>query len=65
MSGGGALAEGGSSTADLFQQNTAQSGRQSNHCGNPNNLTLTATGSRAESKCIAVDRSANVGTVIS
>ncbi|MEV6319401.1 hypothetical protein [Streptomyces sp. NPDC051776] len=63
VSGGGALAEGGSSTADLFQQNTAQTGRQSNHCGNPNNLTLTATGSRAQSHCTAADRSTNIGTI--
>ncbi|MEV6318594.1 hypothetical protein [Streptomyces sp. NPDC051776] len=61
--GVGALAEGGSSTADLFQQNTAQSGRQNNNCGNPNNLTLTATGSRSTTQCIAVDRSTNIGTI--
>ncbi|MEV6317853.1 hypothetical protein [Streptomyces sp. NPDC051776] len=60
---GGAEAQGGSSTADLFQQNTAQSGRQSNHCGNPNNLTLTATGSRVQSQCIATDSSTSIGTI--
>ncbi|MEV6319267.1 hypothetical protein [Streptomyces sp. NPDC051776] len=60
-SDGGALAEGGSSTDDLFQQNTAQTGRQSNHCSNPNNLT--ATGSRAQSHCTAADRSTNIATI--
>ncbi|GAB2768475.1 hypothetical protein [Streptomyces bullii] len=59
----GAKAEGGSSALDLFQQNTAQSGRQNNNCGNPNNLTLTATGSRTQTECVAVDRSTNIGSV--
>ncbi|MEV6318365.1 hypothetical protein [Streptomyces sp. NPDC051776] len=62
--GGGAKAEGGSSTAGLFQQNVAQEGRQNNNCNNPNNLTLTIdSGSRAEGKCIAVDRSTSFRTV--
>ncbi|MEV6316752.1 hypothetical protein [Streptomyces sp. NPDC051776] len=61
--GGGAKAEGGSATADLFQQNTAQEGRQNNSCGNTNNLTFTATDSRTQAHCVAVDRSTNIGTV--
>ncbi|MEV6319329.1 hypothetical protein [Streptomyces sp. NPDC051776] len=59
--GGGARATGGSATADLFQQNTAQEGRQNTRCGNTNNLTLTATGSSSKAQCIAVDRSTNIG----
>ncbi|MEV6313763.1 hypothetical protein [Streptomyces sp. NPDC051776] len=61
--GGGAKAEGGSATADLFQQNIAQEGRQNNNCGNTNNLTFTATDSRTQAHCVAVDRSTNIGTV--
>ncbi|MEV6317043.1 hypothetical protein [Streptomyces sp. NPDC051776] len=60
--GGGAQAAGGTATAELFQQNTAQEGRQSNSCSNTNNLTLTATGSRTQTHCTAVDRSTNIGT---
>ncbi|MEV6319143.1 hypothetical protein [Streptomyces sp. NPDC051776] len=60
--GGGAKAEGGSSTAALFQQNTAQEGRQSNNCANPNNLTITTSNSRTQAKCTAVDRSTNIAT---
>ncbi|MEU9366814.1 hypothetical protein AB0D71_19185 [Streptomyces avermitilis] len=59
----GAEAKGGSSALGLFQQNTAQSGRQNNNCGNPNNLTLTATATGAQAQCVAVDRSTNIGTV--
>ncbi|MGP4002387.1 hypothetical protein [Streptomyces sp. 8N706] len=59
----GAEAEGGSSTAGLFQQNTAQEGRQNNNCGNPNSLTLTASGSHTRAQCVAVDRSKNIGSV--
>ncbi|MEV6318985.1 hypothetical protein [Streptomyces sp. NPDC051776] len=61
--GGGAQAEGGSSTADLFQQNTAQEGRQNNDCASPNNLTLTTTGSRTHAQCTTVDRSTNIATI--
>ncbi|MGP3999040.1 hypothetical protein [Streptomyces sp. 8N706] len=60
--GDGAKATGGSSTLGLFQQNTAQEGRQNNNCGNPNNLTLTATGSRSQVRCVAVDKSKNIGS---
>ncbi|MEV6318996.1 hypothetical protein [Streptomyces sp. NPDC051776] len=59
---GAAEAEGGSSAGQLFQQNTAQNGRQNNNCSNPNNLTLTAMGSRTQTRCIAVDHSTNIGT---
>ncbi|MET7855112.1 hypothetical protein ABZT48_44830, partial [Streptomyces avermitilis] len=59
----GAEAKGGSSALGLFQQNTAQEGRQNNNCGNPNNLTLTATATGAQAQCVAVDRSTNIGTV--
>ncbi|MDQ0935154.1 hypothetical protein [Streptomyces turgidiscabies] len=59
----GAEAKGGSSALGLFQQNTAQSGRQNNNCGNPNDLTLTATGSSTQTQCVAVDQSTNIGTV--
>ncbi|CAM5457703.1 hypothetical protein [Streptomyces aurantiogriseus] len=61
--GHGAKAEGGSSAMGLSQQNTAQSGRQNNNCGNPNDLTVTATGSRRQVQCTAVNRSTNIGTV--
>ncbi|MEV6319476.1 hypothetical protein [Streptomyces sp. NPDC051776] len=62
--GGGAQATGGSATTDLFQQNTAQEGRQSSTCNNPNNLTLlTDTGSHAQTHCTAVDHSTNIATV--
>ncbi|GAA3117295.1 hypothetical protein GCM10010521_01270 [Streptomyces rameus] len=61
--GGGAEANGGSGLLDLTQQNTAQEGRQNNSCGNPNGLSITASGSRNSSQCEAVDESTNVGTV--
>ncbi|MEV6319332.1 hypothetical protein AB0M26_30240, partial [Streptomyces sp. NPDC051776] len=61
--GGGAKATGGNATADLFQQNTAQEGRQNTHCGNTNNLTLTTTGSsRSTTPCTAIDHSTNIHT---
>ncbi len=53
----GAEAEGGSGAGNLFQQNTAQDGRQNNNCGNPNSVTLTASGSRIRTRCKAVDES--------
>ncbi|MEV6319472.1 hypothetical protein [Streptomyces sp. NPDC051776] len=59
----GTKAEGGDATADLFQQNTAQEGRQNNNCANPNNLTLTTTNSRTQSQCVAEDRSTNIATI--
>ncbi|MEU9057506.1 hypothetical protein AB0D13_01095 [Streptomyces sp. NPDC048430] len=62
-SSGGAEATGGNGVADLFQQNTAQDGRQNNACGNPNGLTLTATGSRTRTECVAVDESKNIDSV--
>ncbi|MFG2196753.1 hypothetical protein [Streptomyces sp. NPDC048639] len=61
--GGGAEADGGSSTASLFQQNIAQEGRQNNNCGNPNNLVLTLSGARNTTQCQATDVSRNIGTV--
>ncbi|MFJ9961517.1 hypothetical protein [Streptomyces avermitilis] len=61
-SSGGASVEGGSSVADLFQQNIAQEGRQNNACGNTNNLTLTGDGGSTQNQCVAVDRSVNIGT---
>ncbi|MEV6318896.1 hypothetical protein [Streptomyces sp. NPDC051776] len=61
---GRAEAEGGSGTTGLFQQNTAQTGRQSNNCGNPNNLTLTVSGSRAKSHCVATDDSRSIASDI-
>ncbi|MFI5676559.1 hypothetical protein [Streptomyces cellulosae] len=59
---GGATVEGGDATADLFQQNIAQEGRQNNACGNSNELTLTGTGGRTDAQCVAVDRSVNIGS---
>ncbi|MEV6318727.1 hypothetical protein [Streptomyces sp. NPDC051776] len=61
--GGGADAAGGSGAMRLAQQNTAQEGRQNNHCANPNGLTLTTNGSRARSQCAAIDNSRNVGSI--
>ncbi|MEV6319070.1 hypothetical protein [Streptomyces sp. NPDC051776] len=61
--GGGPEAEGGSAESDVFQQNVAQEGRQSNNCADPNNLDLTASGSRVTSECRATDTSRNIGTV--
>ncbi|GGX78913.1 hypothetical protein [Streptomyces anandii] len=58
----GARAAGGSSGAALFQQNTAQEGRQNNSCGNSNDLTLSASGGRVQDQCVAVDRSTNIGS---
>ncbi|MFG2191073.1 hypothetical protein [Streptomyces sp. NPDC048639] len=60
--GGGAEADGGSSSAELLQQNTAQEGRQNNNCGNPNNLVLTLSGGRATAQCTATDESKNFGS---
>jgi hypothetical protein len=59
----GAEADGGSSLMNLFQQNTAQEGRQNNNCGNPNRLPLTASGSRTRTQCLAVDHSKNIHSV--
>ncbi|MEV6315179.1 hypothetical protein [Streptomyces sp. NPDC051776] len=61
--GGGAKANGGTATGELFQQNIAQEGRQNNTCSNPNNLTPTATGSHTQAKCVAVDHSTNIATI--
>ncbi|WP_019887352.1 hypothetical protein [Streptomyces purpureus] len=58
--GQGAETEGGSSLLGLSQQNTAQEGRQNNNCANPNNLTVTGTGSRSTTQCLAIDRSRNI-----
>ncbi|MFG2193299.1 hypothetical protein [Streptomyces sp. NPDC048639] len=59
-----ATAGGGSaSDGDLFQQNIAQEGRQSNNCGNPNNLEATLSGGRASAQCQAIDTSRNIGSV--
>ncbi|MEV6319376.1 hypothetical protein [Streptomyces sp. NPDC051776] len=61
--GGGAKATGGGATADLFQQNIAQEGRQNTACGNTNNLTLTLTGgSRSTTPCTSADHSTNIAT---
>jgi hypothetical protein len=60
---GGAQADGGSGVVDLFQQNTAQDGRQNNNCGNPNGLHLTTFGSGTRTQCVAVDSSRNIGSV--
>ncbi|WP_208032801.1 hypothetical protein [Streptomyces cyanogenus] len=61
--GGGAEARGGSSATALFQQNTAQEGRQNNNCGNPNNAVMTLDGSHNQTECLAIDHSRNIGTV--
>jgi len=61
--GRGAEADGGSSAVDLFQQNVAQEGRQNNNCGNPNNVTVTASGSRSRTQCLAFDDSKNIGSL--
>ncbi|MEV6314070.1 hypothetical protein [Streptomyces sp. NPDC051776] len=61
--GGGAKTTGGAASADLFQQNTAQEGRQNNNCNNTNNLELTLTGSRTQNRCSAIDRSTNIATI--
>ncbi|WP_229859836.1 hypothetical protein [Streptomyces anandii] len=58
----GAHVEGGDALGRLTQQNIAQEGRQNNACGNANDLTLTATGARTRSECVAGDRSVNIGT---
>ncbi|MFI5689651.1 transposase [Streptomyces sp. NPDC051636] len=55
--GGGARTEGGSSIADVFQQNTAQEGRQNNNCANPNNSGVELTDSDIETRCLTVDES--------
>ncbi|MEV6315876.1 hypothetical protein [Streptomyces sp. NPDC051776] len=50
--GGGARAEGGSSTsAAVVQQNIAQEGRQNNTCDNSNHEILAVTGGRESSRC--------------
>ncbi|MFB7370567.1 hypothetical protein ACFC0D_12095 [Streptomyces sp. NPDC056222] len=58
----GAEAAGGSSALELFQQNTAQEGRQNNSCGNTNNLDLTLSGGRSRTQCSAIDESTNIHT---
>ncbi|MEV6317380.1 hypothetical protein [Streptomyces sp. NPDC051776] len=59
----GADVEGGSSTASLFQQSTAQEGRQNNACGNPNNATVSAFGARSRAHCQTVDTSKTIASV--
>ncbi|MEV6319094.1 hypothetical protein [Streptomyces sp. NPDC051776] len=64
--GGGARAlggNGGSATASVFQQNTAQEGWQNLNCANPNATSFSLTASTARTKCATVDRSVTVGTV--
>ncbi|MGP4090637.1 hypothetical protein [Streptomyces sp. KR55] len=61
--GGGAKATGGSGlVSHLVQQNTAQEGRQNNNCGSRNGLTVITSGG-AQTQCVAVDKSRNIGTV--
>ncbi len=60
---GGAETEGGSALGNLFEQNTAQDGRQNNSCDNSNDLTLTASGSRTRTECVAFDTSRNIHSV--
>ncbi|MCC5031806.1 hypothetical protein DMH02_000620 [Streptomyces sp. WAC 00631] len=52
---GGATANGGSGLSTLFQQNTAQDGRQNNVCGNTNGLALDS--GRTQARCSTVDTS--------
>ncbi|MEV6318640.1 hypothetical protein [Streptomyces sp. NPDC051776] len=63
VKGGGARAEGGSSTTgDIFQRNIAQEGKQNNICANPNGGDATLTGSRDRTHCGTTDHSVNVRT---
>ncbi|MEV6318998.1 hypothetical protein [Streptomyces sp. NPDC051776] len=57
VKGGGARAEGGSSTtADVNQQNFSQEGRQNNNCHSPNRLVITVNdGGRMEGRCTDQD----------
>ncbi|MEV6319331.1 hypothetical protein [Streptomyces sp. NPDC051776] len=56
VKGGGARAEGGSSTAStLQQQNVAQEGRQNNSCSNPNTIDITVDPGRLEERCTQKD----------
>ncbi|MEU6084326.1 hypothetical protein [Streptomyces sp. NPDC047108] len=61
--GGGADADGGSTTgATLEQQTVAQEGRQNNNCANANGENdLELTGARAENRCANADGSFNRG----
>ncbi|MFI5680497.1 hypothetical protein [Streptomyces cellulosae] len=60
----GARALGGDAVTDLTEQNTAQSGKQNNDCGNDNELNIELTeGSRASASCADLDRSHNKHTV--
>ncbi|MBQ0988440.1 hypothetical protein KBZ10_28830 [Streptomyces sp. F63] len=52
---GGAAATGGSGLSTLFQQNTAQDGRQNNVCGNSNGFALDS--GRTQARCSTVDTS--------
>src|SRR5438874_2415532 len=62
--GGSANATGGSSTAGVvFQQNTAQQGRQNTACANPNDTAIVVTGGRVADRCTSVDASRNHHTV--
>ncbi|WP_189934666.1 hypothetical protein [Streptomyces aurantiogriseus] len=65
VKGGGARAEGGSGAGGVFQQNTAQEGRQNNHCANPNVSSVTASdGGRQGSGCVNKDASRNGHSVV-
>ncbi|MFG2191761.1 hypothetical protein [Streptomyces sp. NPDC048639] len=63
VQGGGAEANGGSSSeGTLVQQNTAQQGRQNNNCANPNAVFFGVTGGRLEVQCADKDKSVNKHT---
>ncbi|MEU6079047.1 hypothetical protein [Streptomyces sp. NPDC047108] len=58
---GGAEAEGSSSAVDVYQQNVAQEGRQNLNCANSNGATVTLSGARNATRCVAVDDSKKLG----
>ncbi|MEV6319297.1 hypothetical protein [Streptomyces sp. NPDC051776] len=64
MKSRGAHVEGGSSAAELSQQNIAQEGRQNNNCDSSNNSLITVTGGRLDSSCRNKDHSFNKKVLI-
>ncbi|MFG2195430.1 hypothetical protein [Streptomyces sp. NPDC048639] len=65
VKGGGAETTGGSSeTLSVFQQNSAQEGRNNNSCDNASSGEITLTGGRVGSKCRNGDRSDTEHSVV-
>ncbi|MEV6319260.1 hypothetical protein AB0M26_29835, partial [Streptomyces sp. NPDC051776] len=61
---GPAIAQSGSGGTNLFDQNTAQRGRQNNNCNNPNNSVIDLDGDQLQGLCADQDLSFNKYTFV-